>query len=60
MKKRKPGTRVRTKGAFAGSTGRALNEDIEDKQLKKVGTGYRKQAGRYAKLETAMHSSGVC
>ena len=58
MKKRKPGTRVRSKGAFAGSTGRALNEDMEDEELKKVGTGFRKQAGRYAKVGIATRSSG--
>ncbi|PIL35554.1 hypothetical protein GSI_02282 [Ganoderma sinense ZZ0214-1] len=54
-KKRKPGTRVRTKGAFAGSTGRALNEDIEDEELKRVGTGFRKQArSKRAREERAL------
>ena len=48
-RKRKPGTRVRAKDAFTGA-GRALNDDIEDEKLKKVGTGFRKQAGRYAGL----------
>ncbi|KAI1796841.1 WLM-domain-containing protein [Ganoderma leucocontextum] len=55
MKKRKPGTRIRAKGAFTGSTGHALNEDIKDEQLKKVGTGYRKQAGsKRAREERAL------
>ncbi|EJF64929.1 WLM-domain-containing protein [Dichomitus squalens LYAD-421 SS1] len=53
-KKRKPGTRVRAKGAFSG-TGRALNDDIEDEELKKTGTGFRKQArSKRAREERAL------
>ncbi|PVG04246.1 WLM-domain-containing protein [Serendipita vermifera] len=43
-KRRKPGTRVKSQGAFTG-TGKALNEDEVDEKKKQLGTGFRKQAG---------------
>lgn len=34
------------KGLFKG-TGRALNDDAEDEDQKRAGSGFRKQANRY-------------
>ncbi|KAI0719312.1 WLM-domain-containing protein [Cerioporus squamosus] len=53
-KKRKAGSRVTAKGLFQGS-GRALNEDAEDEEQKKAGTGFRKKAGsKRAREERAL------
>ncbi|KIM84879.1 hypothetical protein PILCRDRAFT_817694 [Piloderma croceum F 1598] len=52
-KKRKAGTRVTSKYAFAGD-GKALNEDLDEDQKKK-GIGFRKQAGsKRAREERAL------
>lgn len=45
VKRRKAGARVTAKGVFKGE-GRALNEDIDDEDKKKAGTGFGKKAGR--------------
>ncbi|KAL5526064.1 hypothetical protein ACEPAG_7402 [Sanghuangporus baumii] len=53
-KRRKPGTRVKARGAFKGE-GKALNDDISDEDAKARGTGFRKQAGsKRAREERAL------
>ncbi|KAL5526885.1 hypothetical protein ACEPAF_8612 [Sanghuangporus sanghuang] len=53
-KRRKPGTRVKAKGAFKGE-GKALNDDISDEDVKARGIGFRKQAGnKRAREERAL------
>ncbi|TFK92648.1 WLM-domain-containing protein [Polyporus arcularius HHB13444] len=53
-KKRKAGSRVTAKGLFQGA-GKALNEDVEDEEQKKAGTGFRKKAGsKRAREERAL------
>lgn len=44
-KKRKAGSRVKAKNAFKGP-GQALNTGLDDETKQKLGTGFRKQAGR--------------
>lgn len=44
-KKRKAGSRVKAKDAFKGE-GKALNADLDEEAQKKLGTGFRKKAGR--------------
>jgi len=46
LKKRKAGSRVKAKNAFKGP-GQALNAGLDGETKQKLGTGYRKQAGRY-------------
>ncbi|EJD06465.1 WLM-domain-containing protein [Fomitiporia mediterranea MF3/22] len=53
-KRRKPGTRVKARGAFKGE-GQALNADISDGKARARGTGFRKQAGsKRAREERAL------
>ncbi|PCH42161.1 WLM-domain-containing protein [Wolfiporia cocos MD-104 SS10] len=45
-KRRKAGTRVTARGAFAGAgAGRALNDDASDEERKREGTGFGRRAG---------------
>lgn len=44
-KKRKAGSRIMSKNAFKGP-GQALNAGLDDETKEKLGTGFRKQAGR--------------
>lgn len=46
-KKRKAGARVTALGKFAGE-GKQLNDDIADEAAKAKGSGFRKQANRFA------------
>jgi DNA-dependent metalloprotease WSS1 len=45
-KKRKAGSRVKGKNVFKGE-GKALNADENDEARATLGTGFRKQAGRW-------------
>lgn len=55
-KKRKVGGRVRSTYAFGGpdASGRTLDEDVEDESEKRKGSGFRKQASRYASVRCSL------